>query len=76
MRGLVSRSRVIRPLARIRPGAALLGVSAVLLVLVALPAAASSTHGRGHQGGGVTVTKAPYGTLADGSHTITSAPST
>jgi aldose 1-epimerase len=45
----------------------LLGVGAVLLVLTALPAAASSTHGRGHQkGGDVTVTKAPYGALADG----------
>ena len=66
MRGVVSRSRIFRPLARIAPGGALLGVGAVLLVLLALPAAASSTHGRGHQGGGVTVTKAPYGALADG----------
>ena len=33
---------------------------------MAFPAAASPTHDRGHKGGGVTVTKAPYGTLADG----------
>ena len=66
MRGLVSRSKIFRALARIMPGGALLGVGAVLAVL-AFPAAASSTHGRGHKGGGgVTVTKAPYGTLADG----------
>jgi aldose 1-epimerase len=66
MRGLVSRSRIGRGGAQIA-GGALLGVGVVLLLVVmALPAAASSTHGRGHQGGGVTISKAPYGALADG----------
>ena len=65
MRSLVSRSMIFRALAWILPGGALLGVSVVLAVL-AFPAAASSTHDRGHKGGGVTVTMAPYGTLADG----------
>jgi aldose 1-epimerase len=65
MRSLVSRSKIIRAAAWILPGGALLGVSVVLAVL-AFPAAASSTHGRWHKGGGITVTKAPYGTLADG----------
>ena len=44
------------------------GVSAVLLVVTAFPAAAS-TAGKGHKGhksGGITVSKAPYGTLDDG----------
>jgi aldose 1-epimerase len=66
MRGVVSRSRIFRPLGRLAAGGALLGVGAVLLVLLALPAAASSRHGRDHQGGGVSITKAPYGVLADG----------
>jgi aldose 1-epimerase len=69
MRGLVSRSRIIRALAWIVPGGALLGVSAVLLVITALPAAAAPSHKghKGHKGGGVvSVSKAPYGTLADG----------
>ena len=48
------------------PGGALLGVSAVLLVVTAFPAAASPTHDRGHKGDGVSVSKAPYGKLADG----------
>ena len=47
------------------PGGALLGVSVVLAV-IAFPAAASSTHGRWHKDHGVTISKAPYGTLADG----------
>jgi aldose 1-epimerase len=67
MRGLVSRSRVFRAFAWIVPGGALLGVSAVLLVVMAFPAAASQTHKPKHKGdGSVTVSKAPYGTLADG----------
>jgi aldose 1-epimerase len=66
MRGLVSRSRAFRALAWIVPGGALLGVSAVLLVVTAFPAAASPTHDRGHKGGDVSVTKAFYGKLADG----------
>jgi aldose 1-epimerase len=65
MRSLVSRSKIFRAAAWILPGGALLGVSVALAVL-AFPAAASSTHGRGHKGGAVTITKAPYGTLADG----------
>ena len=48
------------------PGGALLGVSAVLLVATAFPAAASPTHDRGHKGGDVSVSKAFYGKLADG----------
>jgi aldose 1-epimerase len=66
MRGLVSRSRILRSVARIRPGIALPVVGALLLVITALPAAAKGTHHRGHNGG-VTITKAPYGSLADGS---------
>jgi aldose 1-epimerase len=66
MRGLVSRSRIFRAGARRVAGGALLGVGAALLVVMALPAAASSTHERGHKDGGVTVSKAFYGKLADG----------
>src|SRR4051812_16710815 len=68
MHPLVSRSKFYRALAWILPGGALLGVSVVLAVM-AFPAAASPTHHRGHQGhkgDGVTVTKAPYGVLKDG----------
>ena len=61
MRSRVSRSKIFRAAAWILPG----GVSVVLAVL-AFPAAASSTHGRGHKDGGITVSKAPYGTLGDG----------
>ena len=78
MRGLVSRSK-IRAIAWIVPGAALLGVSAVLLVVTAFPAAASPTHKpkssthkpkhHGGKSGDVTVTKAPYGTLDNGDGT-------
>ena len=65
MRGLVSRSRIIR--AKAWSTGALLGVSAVLLVVMAFPAAASQTHKPKHKGdGSITVSKAPYGTLADG----------
>ena len=64
MRSPVIRSKIVRALAWIVPVGALLGVG---VVLAALPAAASSTHGRWHKGGGdVSVTVAPYGTLADG----------
>ncbi len=79
MRGLVSRSKIRRSMAWIVPGGALLGVSAVLLVVTAFSAAASPTHkpankpkhqaGTKHHGsksGDVTVSKAPYGTLDDG----------
>ena len=60
MRGLVSGSRLRRALARIVPGGALLGVSAVLLVVMAFPAAASQTHKPKHKGDGtVSVSKAP-----------------
>ncbi len=65
MRSLVSGSKIFRAVARILPGSALLGVGVVLAV-AAFPAAASPTHHRGHKGGGVTISKAPYGTLADG----------
>ena len=68
MHPLVSRSKFFRALAWILPGGALLGVSVVLAVM-AFPAAASPTHNRGHQGhkgDGVTVSKAPYGTLDNG----------
>jgi aldose 1-epimerase len=65
MAGIVSRSKIFRAIAWLVPGGALLGASAVLAV-AAFPAAASSTHNRWHKGGGVTVSKAPYGTLADG----------
>jgi aldose 1-epimerase len=67
MRSLVSGSKIFRAAARILPGGALLGVGVVLAVM-AFPAVASTTHDRGHKGGGggVTITKAPYGTLADG----------
>jgi aldose 1-epimerase len=65
MRPPVSRSKIYRALAWILPGGALLGVSVALAVL-AFPAAASSTHQRWHKGGGITVTKAAYGKLADG----------
>ena len=65
MRGLVSRSRIIR--AKAWSTGALLGVSAVLLVVMAFPAAASQTHKPKHKGdGSITVSKALYGTLADG----------
>ena len=64
MRSPVIRSKIVRALAWIVPVGALLGVG---VVLAALPALASSTHGRWHKGGGdVSVTVAPYGTLADG----------
>ena len=64
MRSPVIRSKIVRALAWIFPVGALLGVG---VVLAALPAVASSTHGRWHKGGGgVSVTRAPYGTLADG----------
>ena len=66
MRRLVSRSKIPVRRTRITAGAALLGVSVLLGVVVAFPAAASTTHQRWHKGGGVTVTKAPYGTLDDG----------
>ena len=67
MRGLVSRSRIIRAFAWVVPGGALLGVSAVLLVAMAFPAAASPTHKPRAQGrGDVSVSKASYGKLADG----------
>jgi aldose 1-epimerase len=65
MRPLVSRSKIFRAAAWMLPGGALLGVSLVLAV-VAFPAAASTTHNHGHMSGGVTISKAPYGTLADG----------
>src|SRR4051812_6697431 len=65
MRGQSSTSSLVRSLFRRVHGAAPLGVGALLLVAMALPAAAATTH-RGHKGGGVTVTKAPYGALADG----------
>jgi aldose 1-epimerase len=69
MRRLVSSSTGFRALARIVSGGALLGVGVVLLVVLAFPAAAAQTHGRGHaghKGDGVTVSKAFYGKLADG----------
>ena len=69
MRGLISRSSILRAFTRILPGGALLGVSVVLLVVMAFPAAASQTKKPGHhkgKGGSVSVTKAPYGALADG----------
>ena len=68
MRGLVSGSRFFRALAWIVPGGALLGVSAVLLVVMAFPAAASPDAQAEAQGRrrSITVSKAPYGTLADG----------
>ena len=66
MRGLVSRSRSSARCVVV-PGGALLGVSAVLLVVMAFPAAASQTHKPKHKGdGSIIVSKAPYGTLADG----------
>ena len=68
MRALSSRSKIFRALAWIVPSGALLGVSAVLLVVTAF-AAASPTHKpkhHGHKSGEISVTKAPYGTLADG----------
>ncbi len=49
MRSLVSGSKIFRAAARILPGGALLGVGVVLAVM-AFPAAASSTHDRGHKG--------------------------
>ncbi len=61
-----TRSKIFRAIAWVVPGGALLGVGAALLAGAALPAVASSTHGRGFNGGDVTVSKAPYGTLADG----------
>jgi aldose 1-epimerase len=64
MRRLVPGSSLFK---RIVPGGALLGVGVVLLVVTAFPAAASQTHKPKHKGDGtVTVSKAPYGTLADG----------
>ena len=68
MRRLVPGSSPFRAVRRIASGGALLGVSAVLLVVLAFPAAASQTHKpKAAKGdGSVTVTKAPYGTLADG----------
>jgi aldose 1-epimerase len=73
MPGLVSRSKISRAVAWIVPARALLGVGAVLLVVAALPAAASTGH-KGHKGhkghnghnGTTTVSVAPYGTLDDG----------
>jgi aldose 1-epimerase len=65
MRSLISRSKIVRAAAWILPGGALLGVGVVLAVL-AFSAAAAPTHARWHKGGGVSVSKAPYGTLADG----------
>jgi aldose 1-epimerase len=69
MRALISRSKIFHAIAWIVPGGALLGVSVVLLVVAAFPAAASSTHKPKHHGdksGDITVSKAPYGTLGDG----------
>ena len=68
MRPLVSRSKFFRALAWILPGGALLGVSVVLAVH-GVPGgclADPQPRAQGHKGDGVTVSKAPYGTLADG----------
>jgi aldose 1-epimerase len=73
MRGLVSRSKILRVRTWKVPGAALLAVGAVLLVVTAFPAAASTTNKghKGHKGGSTSVSKAPYGTLDNGDGTTT-----
>jgi aldose 1-epimerase len=69
VRRLESRSRLYRAFAWIVPGGALL-LATALLVAMSFPAAAATTHKgkKGHHGGGngVSVSVAPYGTLADG----------
>jgi aldose 1-epimerase len=57
-----TRSRIFRAFAWIVPGGALLGVSAALLGVMAFPALASPRHSHSD----VSVSKAHYGTLADG----------
>jgi aldose 1-epimerase len=59
---VLTKSRIFRALAWVVPGGALLGLGAALLGVMALPAIASSSHRHSD----VSVSVAPYGTLADG----------